>query len=298
MQRNCRERIKINLMNLVSIIIPVYNAEKYISETIASVLFQTYSNWELIIVDDGSTDDSLEIIKKIHVTDSRIKLISKNNSGVSDTRNVGILGSGGEFIAFLDADDVWMDNNLEEKVNYLISSNIDVVYSSCEIIDENSKSKNIFLSGSHHPILEDILLLKGNYITAPSGVVFKKNVFDSIGLFDENLSNNADQDIWIRTLAENYKIGLLNLVLWKYRMHGGNMSSNIRLLEKDSFYMFKKAQKNKIFKSFIFKQKCFSKMYLMLAGSWWKNGKNKKRGCYFLVKSFLSNPMVFFNNIK
>lgn len=285
-------------MPLVSIIIPVYNAEIYISDTISSVLAQTHQDWEMIIVDDGSTDNSLTKIKQYSQNDSRIKIILKTNSGVSDSRNAGILISKGDFIAFLDADDVWLDANLEKKIEYLKSNNAHVVYSDCEVIDENSNAKNRLFETKEKPTLDDILLLEGNYITAPSGTIFKKEVFNTIGLFDEKLSNNADQDIWIRLLTNNFEIALLNNKLWKYRVHSNNMSSNIQLLEKDSLYMFNKARENNIFKSFVFQKKCFSRLYLMLAGSWWKNDGNKIRGLFFLIKSLLSYPPIIFKILK
>ena len=92
---------------------------------------QTYSNWELIIVDDGSNDNSKNIIKEYIDKDSRISSIKKNNSGVSDTRNIGLKNAKGDYIVFLDADDIWHNDNLEKKITFLASSNFDTVYSYC-----------------------------------------------------------------------------------------------------------------------------------------------------------------------
>ncbi|HOC40486.1 MAG TPA: glycosyltransferase family A protein, partial [Bacteroidales bacterium] len=126
---------------LVSIIIPVYNGEKYISDTIQSVIDQTYKNWELIIVDDGSTDNTAEIVKQFN--DSRISYIKKNNTGVSDTRNVGAMISKGEILSFLDADDIWLPENLEKKVEKLINEpQCVLVYSSMFLWDERENYKN------------------------------------------------------------------------------------------------------------------------------------------------------------
>ena len=285
-------------MSLASIIIPAYNASKHITETIRSVLNQTYPNWELIIIDDGSSDNTLEIIHDLSKSEPRIKYVTKKNSGVSDTRNMGISLAKGEFISFLDADDIWHDTNLEEKIRFIIKHNIDAAYSKCEKIDSNSKSLNTILTGSDTPLLNDILFLKGNYITAPSGIVLKKNVLDAIDGFDINLSNNADQDLWIRILSNNFKIKLISEVLWQYRVHAYNMSSNIALLEKDSFYIFNKAIKNNLYKTLVLKQKAFSKLNLMLAGSWWKNGNNKMRGMYFILKAFINYPPIIINKNK
>jgi len=106
---------------MVSIIIPAYNAGRFISETIESVLLQSFTNWELIIVNDGSKDNTGEIISKYAAADKRISIITKENSGVSDTRNKGIEKSKGEMLAFLDADDIWEANFLE-KIFFLTES--------------------------------------------------------------------------------------------------------------------------------------------------------------------------------
>ena len=275
---------------LISIIIPCYNAEKYIAETIQSVLNQTYTNWELIIVNDGSTDSSIEIINSFLENKKKIQLINKPNSGVADTRNKGLEIAQGQLITFLDADDVWHNTNLEKKVNFLTSTDYDVVYSYCQMIDEQSKPIDRILKGEDNLKIEDFLSLKANYNTAPSGVLFKKQVLDKIKGYDVNLSNNADQDILIQTLANGFKIGVLSEVLWNYRIHATNMSKNVEVLEKDSLYLFQKCKKQQLFHSFWFEQKCFATMYYMLAGSWWKNGKNKLRGFYFLLLAFITYP--------
>ena len=286
------------MSRLVSIIIPCYNAEKYIAETIQSVINQTYKNWELIVVNDGSTDNSPDIIKEFVANDNRIAFIDKPNSGVSDSRNKGLAKAKGAYIAFLDADDVWHITNLEKKVNFLASTDYNVVYSYCQKIDENSKPINKILKGENNLKIEDFLGLKANYNTAPSGIVFKKEVLYKIGGFDVNLSNNADQDILIQSLANGFKIGVISEVLWDYRIHLENMSKNVDLLEKDSTYLFKKCEKQQLFYSYWFKQQCFSNLYLILAGSWWKNGNNKLRGIYFICLSIFNYPPQLFKVLK
>ena len=199
---------------------------------------QSYSNWEIIIVNDGSTDNSATILNQFSEKDNRIQLINKSNSGVSDTRNRGLEVAKGELVTFLDADDVWHATNLEKKVKFLISTDYDVVYSYCQMIDEQSKPINRILKGENNLKISDLLSLKANYNTAPSGIVFKKEVLHKIGGFDVNLSNNADQDILIQALASRFKFGVISEVLWNYRIHPENMSKNVDLLEKDSIYLF------------------------------------------------------------
>lgn len=284
-------------IEMVSIIIPVYNAQSYIKETVDSVLKQTYFNFELVLVNDGSTDSTTEIIDEFAKRDKRIIVIHKKNSGVSSTRNEGISVAKGSTIFFLDADDIWNPNNVEHKVNYLNTKKTDAVFSACEMIDEKSVSFTTYLGGSENLTLKDMLSSKGNYTTAPSGIAIKKVVLDKIGGFDINLSNNADQDFFIRILAAGYKIGYIPDALWKYRIHSESMSKNVKLLERDILYVFNKANKNNLFHSFWFKQKCFSKIYLTLAGSWWKNGNNKIRALLFLIKAFMTYPPTLFGYI-
>lgn len=275
---------------LVSVIIPAYNAKDFIHETIESTLNQTHSNFELLIINDGSKDGTDKLIDEYALRDSRIRVIHKTNSGVSDTRNRGIQEAKGDIVFFLDADDVWNTNNIEKKIKYITTKNTDAVFSACEMIDEKSVSFTTYLGGSEDLCLEDMLLSKGNYTTAPSGIAIKKSVLNAVGGFDVNLSNNADQDFFIRILAAGYKIGYIPDALWKYRIHSGSMSKNVRLLEKDILYVFNKAARNNLFRSFLFKQKCFAKIYITLAGSWWKNGNSKMRSICFLMKAFFTYP--------
>jgi glycosyltransferase involved in cell wall biosynthesis len=254
------------------------------------VINQSYSNLEIIIVNDGSTDNSAIILNQFSEKDNRIQLINKSNSGVSDTRNKGLKLANGEFVTFLDADDVWHITNLEKKIQFLTSTDYDVVYSYCKMIDEQSKPIDRILKGENNLKIADFLSLKANYNTAPSGIVFKKEVLYKIGGFDVNLSNNADQDVLIQSLANGFKIGVISEALWNYRIHPENMSKNVDLLEKDSIYLFRKCEKQQLFHSYWFKQQCFSNLYLILAGSWWKNGNNKLRGLYFLLLAIVTYP--------
>ena len=138
---------------LVSIITPAYNAEKYIKETIESVLGQTYKNWELIIVNDGSTDSTEEIIKSFD--DSRVVLLSQKNSGVSSARNLGMQSSKGKYITFLDADDVLPPESLKVRVDYLESHpDVDLIDGNISIKDADIKND----IGIYEPYYEGLLL--------------------------------------------------------------------------------------------------------------------------------------------
>lgn len=277
------------MTNLVSIIIPCYNAEKFITETIQSVLNQTYTDWELIIIDDGSKDNSSKIVASF-LSDPRISYFYQENTGVSIARNNGISKVNGKYIAFLDADDIWTDSNLEEKINKLQNDEIDYVFSDKEHINEDSSSMNIFSKGTDINLLHHFLLWDRTVIPGPaSNLIVKKKCLDSGLRFDSKFSTAADQDFCFN-LAAKYKGKIIAKPLFKYRILANSMSRNIATMEKDHIAVYKKAAKNNLFNSFLFKQQCFSNLYLVLAGSWWKDGNNKIKGLYFIFLSLLAYP--------
>ena len=276
---------------IVSIIIPAYNADRFISETIESVLKQAFDSWELIIVNDGSTDKTKEIIDKYISRDNRIRIINQSNKGVSVARNTGIENAKGQFIALLDADDLWQEDNLKEKVNLLLSNvKPDFVFSDKNIADE--KMENILHTsiGSDVNILENYLLWGKEPIPGPcSNLVFKKTCFGNKVRFHPELSNFADKHFAVQ-LARQYVGKRVPKVLWNYRVVSGSMSKDILLHETDSVKGYMLFKESGVFKSDSFRRKCFSNMYFIVAGSWWKDGNNKTRALYFLLKAFFIAP--------
>ncbi len=280
--------------SLVSVIIPAYNAEPYIEETVNRVLQQTHKNLELIIVNDGSTDNTLTKLKDLEKTDTRISVLTKENSGVCDSRNLGLEKAKGNYLTFLDADDVWEPTFLEECLNRFNSENTpQAVYTKVQMIDEHSSKVEDYIEAKTISSASDVLEWKQGYVASMGCTVYTKHVVEQAGIFDKRLSTAADQDFHLR-IAAITPIVAIDKVLFYYRIHNNNMHSNISVMEKDHILVFKKAADLGLYHSFWFKQKCFSKLYMTLAGSWWKNGKNKLRGLYFLVKSLLSHPIYFF----
>ncbi len=144
------------MSSLVSIIVPIYNVEKYLEETLGSVLKQTYTNWELILIDDGSPDRSVEIAKKF-LDDQRIKLISQTNQGVSVARNNGMKACKGTYIAFLDADDIWEVDKLEKQIKVLEASpEIGWVFSDMQAFDDESGELTELAVGNDENILDHL----------------------------------------------------------------------------------------------------------------------------------------------
>lgn len=281
----------LNNTPLVSIIVPVYNAGKYIAETLDSVLAQTYSNWELIIVNDGSTDNTLQLIENYSGKDKRISFITKPNTGVSDTRNTGITKAKGEFIAFLDADDVWLLNNLEKKIDYLKNHHdIDFVFSNMLQADQHLQDQTLAPKGKDGNIFEDLLLWNGEVIPGPSSnLLVRKKCLDAGIRFDKRLTTIADQNFTVQ-LAAKFKGKLLDEALWIYRIIPGSMSKSLAVMEKDSLTTYNIYNESGFFKSASFRKKCFANMYLILSGSWFKDGGNFIKGSKYLCLAFITSP--------
>jgi len=282
---------------LVSIIIPAYKAEKYIAETIQSVLDQTYPNWELIIIDDGSPDNQKSIIEPF-LKDPRIQYHFQENQGVSVARNHGISIAKGVYIAFLDADDIFIKDNLEIKIAELEKSKSDYVFSNMIMFDSITNQEIQAESGKGDNILQNLLEWNGEVIPGPCSnlIVSKEFLIKNKISFNKELSTFADQYFCVQIARFGHGV-FIEKVLWKYRLISDSMSRNISVMEKDclkAYYLF---EEEDLFHNKGFKSKCFSNMYLILAGSWWVNGQNKLRGFYFMVRSFIVQPFYFTNKM-
>ena len=216
---------------LVTVITPLFNAQDFIGETIESVLDQTYQNWEMIIVDDCSSDNSRDIVKKYEAKESRIKLIEleKNFGGPARPRNVGLDISKGDYLAFLDADDVWLKNKLQVQINEMLVNNLDFTSTDSKFIDDNSidtiinKHKIIifFKKIKRKATLSDVI--KGSFISTSSAIVSK----NFISKFDENKDFIGVEDmyLWMKILNEkNVRYKYIRDKLIKYRVSSTSLS--------------------------------------------------------------------------
>ena len=210
----------------VSVIIPTYNSAQFIVETLESVFAQTYKNYEVIVVDDGSTDNTKEVLKPYM---SKIRYIYKENGGPASARNVGIKNARGEYIAFLDSDDLWLSEKLERQVKYLGKyQEVVLVFTDCIRFFEDSLSE--IRSCKERFISNDMFLnLWWETIIITSTVIVKKFCFDKVGFFDESkkIEGAEDYEMWLR-IAREYPIGYLGEVTVKYRFRReGHNRSNI-----------------------------------------------------------------------
>ena len=223
--------------NLVSIITPAFNSAKYISETIQSVLNQTYDNWELLIVDDGSLDNTVDIVKRFTKQDNRIHLYRlKSNSGPAVSRNKGITEAKGQYIAFLDADDLWKPEKLETQLNFMKSENCDICFSSYELINEKGFPLNKLVKAV--PVLNYKKLLKSNYVGNLTGI-YNAVVLGKITV--PNLKKRQDWLLWIKAIKKSGKPAKgIQESLAYYRVHKSSISSNKWNLLKYNYWVYKK----------------------------------------------------------
>ncbi|MCD7978194.1 MAG: glycosyltransferase family 2 protein [Tannerellaceae bacterium] len=209
---------------MISVVIPLYNKEKSILSTVQSVLKQTYPDFELIIVNDGSTDNSLKVVKTIE--DERVKIVDKENGGVSSARNAGILASGNNYIAFLDGDDLWCEYHLETIVD-LISS-----YPSSEVAGYGTRFYKSGGSGQGGYIKRDKHYLLENYFASQatprplfnsSSFAIRKDILAETGLFNERLSYGEDVEFWYRVFRK-YKLAMSESITSTYQLQAENRS--------------------------------------------------------------------------
>lgn len=219
-----------------SIVIPLYNKEKYISKTLLSVLNQTFKEFEIIVVDDGSTDNSCNIVESIN--DSRIKLIKQKNAGPSKARNTGIKNAVGKYIAFLDADDEWENTKLEEHFK-LHTNNTDVFWSGSGY---TAKSVDYIENINYNlpSINKDGLnLLINNYkVFFTSTIVIRLDVFlDENFLFNEKVKRSEDREVWIKMCCKYPKFGYISKKLAIYNIGLEESLSSTGLIEKDFSFL-------------------------------------------------------------
>lgn len=206
-------------MKKVSVVIPLYNEESYIEECINSVINQTYKNFEIIIVDDNSIDDSLKVVKKIK--DKRIKIIElKENKGVSNARNVGVEYSTGDYLCFLDSDDYWRYDKIEKQIKFI--KNKSFIYSNYMYVDKYGKKiKEVIVPNklTYHEALKNTCIFTGT-------VMFDMSKITKEDLFMPNLKIGEDTYVWWNVLKKNITVYGMNETLAFYRLKGKSLSSN------------------------------------------------------------------------
>ncbi|MCA9408166.1 MAG: glycosyltransferase family 2 protein [Candidatus Omnitrophica bacterium] len=281
---------------LVSIIIPTYNHGRFICDAVDSVLAQTYNPMEIIVVDDGSTDNTQQQLKKYRNT---IINIHKANQGLSAARNTGLQHAKGKIIAILDADDMWYPQKLDQQVQKMLSNqNIGLVGCGRSYVDEYGvltggakkktyRSKREFLSE---------LYLKNAVGTGGSGAIILKDCFDKVGGFDETLRSAEDWDMWLRVSAV-WDVDFVEEELVKIRVLENSMSSPAhaaRMLENELKMLNKNFHNGVIPVNPLLKRKILSYRYFSAARAY-KQAQNRQEVRKFMRKAIGENPLCVFN---
>jgi glycosyltransferase involved in cell wall biosynthesis len=253
---------KVMQEGLVSVIIPNYNYAHYLGEAIESVLAQTYPSIEIIVVDDGSSDGSMSVLEPY---DDKITLIRQQNQGVSAARNNGAAAGRGQYVAFLDADDVWLPLKVEKQVERFLSGNgPGLVHVGLVEIDARGAPMDERLDGLEGNVVDELLLFeRGVILGGGSGIIVTREIFDKVGGFDEDLSTSADWDFFVR-VCQICSAAFVPEVLLKYRVHGSNMHGNLHAMERDMTRGYKKAFMTNVGVS---RGRCYGNLYKALAAS-------------------------------
>lgn len=273
-------------MKRVSVVIPAYNKANLTIRTVKSVLNQTYENIEIIVVDDGSTDDTKV---QLQLFGGRIHYIYKQNGGASSARNIGIKQATGEYIALIDCDDIFCPEKISKSVACLEKQNdCGFVYTGAHFInsDDNIISRSEISNSCFSGWISSKLILR-NFI-CNSTVVVKKECFEKVGFFDEKIFMPADWDMWLR-ISENYKAAYVNERLTCYRLTGSYIASNMEEAIKEECYVLDKAFIRNDNLSRKLKRKCLSNVYFAY-GLNYAVINDFKKSRRVLLRVILNNP--------
>lgn len=277
----------------LSVVISSYNYGKYLKGCIDSVLQQTWNDFEIIIVNDGSTDNTDSIVEPF-LSDDRIHYVKQKNAGQANAKNTGIRNAKGDLIAFIDADDLWEADKLEKQIVLFKDPQVGVVYSTARYIDEDGNAlpfehASKYLTPRSGKVTD--YLFFDNFIPFSSSIV-RKECFERLGMFDEHLSMGIDWDLWLR-ISIHYKFDYVDETLLVYRVgHPGQMSKNLEMRHKCSDTIIKRfiaANPNEL--NFIQIRKMWQYTY-MNRGYYYRYVDLKQSSRYYL-RALLQWPFAF-----
>src|SRR5215813_12962257 len=217
-------------MPTVSVIIPAYNAAPFIGETLRSVFAQTLSCLEVIVVNDGSPDTGA-LESEIAPYREQLNYIIQENRGASAARNVGVQAAQGDFIAFLDADDIWLPDYLAEQLQFIHETGADLVCADAVVFDESGVESETYMEALTNDCSDTGRvsfsgLIRGEQNLITSGIVTKREPVVAAGLFDESLRNAQDFDLWIRMTLRGLHLSFQRTPLLRYRNREGSLSGD------------------------------------------------------------------------
>jgi glycosyltransferase involved in cell wall biosynthesis len=273
---------------IVSTIIPVYNAQPFIRETLEAALAQTFDDHEVIVVDDGSTDGTCKIVEEYR---GQVKLLRQENAGPAAARNRGVANVSSEWIAFLDADDVWETGKLEMQLTRAAETGSSFVYTNRENIGDlkhvaKIQSESVVLHEGH--VFERLLM--GNFITL-SSVLMKRSVFEDLGGFNEDVSimATADWEFWLR-VAQKHEIVMCKTPLVKYRFHSTGMSRSVTTMQSSIFRVLELMQDmeqgRQISRSVL--RQAYSSAWSVLG--WSASAENPRSAVRYYMRAWTADP--------
>lgn len=283
-----------------SVVIPAYNAQKYILNALEAVKNQTYKNYEVLITNNGSTDKTLDLVTT-YIRENpqiKIKVFTQENRGISGSRNTGIYAASGDYICFLDADDWWNSNKLYE-INKVLEKNekIDVIYHN-QLMRTSTSSKKIVCRKLKRPVYED-LLFNGNTLLTSATVVRAAVVKEIGGFRMELVSGEEDYDLWLRLAKKGCEFYWVNKTLGEYRCYGDNFSANfvkhslarIKLIK--NYYNQYIKEKN-VHKSYVIKRFRYRKAKeLCYLGRRYSKIEDRNKAKFYYKKALKVNPFYY-----
>ena len=251
----------------ISVIVPTFNYGSFIKEAIESVLDQTCPAAEIIVVDDGSTDDTGRVVEYFG---ERVRYLKQTNAGVSAARNAGIEVSSGDLIAFLDADDTWLPEKIEKQVaRFVEDDQIGLVHCGLREFDNvTGETIAMYLEGGEGWVAEELALRENPIISGPGGsIIVKRRVFDDVGRFDTRLKVGEDWEFCLR-VAMKFKVGFVREPLVNCRNHGNNAHLDVKEMERSAMIAWKRAFDFNDEKMWKLRRRSYANLHKVLAGSY------------------------------
>jgi glycosyltransferase involved in cell wall biosynthesis len=285
----------------VSVVIPTYNYGRFVGQAIKGALAQTHPIEEIIVVDDGSNDNTREVVEKF---DAPVRYIRQANAGVCAARNNGVEKASGDFIAFLDADDVWLPEKIEKQIaKFGEDAQIGLVHCGMREFDSAS-GETVYLhaKGNEGWVADDLLLFAESVTVSGSAIVVRRAAFENVSGFDTNLKVGEDWDFCYR-LARKFKVGFVPELLVDYRNHGKNTHFNVREMERSMEIFYEKAFQTTDENILGLRRQAYGNFYKVLAGSYFHSKnyadfvKNSFKSLYYEPKTlthFLAFPARVF----
>lgn len=258
----------------VSVVIPTYNYGRFIKEAISSVLDQTRSPSEIIVVDDGSTDETAAVVAAFG---KAVRYIRQDNAGVCAARNLGVSESTSELIAFLDADDTLEPSNLEKQVaRFESDEEIGLVHCAMrEFDDETGETISLYMEGGEDHVADNLLLWEGPLIVAPGAVIVSRKAFDRVGGFDTRMKVSEDWDFCYR-VARLFKIGFVAEPLINYRSHNAAAHHSVENMERGMLMFYEKAFATDDPEILKLRRRAYGNFHRVMAGSYLHSGRMGK----------------------